>query len=136
MKLLKSFLFIPGDSEKKLAKVAGCGADAVILDLEDAVAPSAKDAARKMVAAFLRDFDRDAPGAPQLWVRVNPFDTAIWGRWCRVRRMVLFSPKRMGQTVSRSFPACSIIWNWRTVLRRDRSGSFPLRQKPPSHPSA
>ncbi|QSB44448.1 CoA ester lyase [Tsuneonella flava] len=77
MKLLRSFLFIPGDSEKKLAKVAGCGADAVILDLEDAVAPSAKDAARKLVAAFLRDFDRDAPGAPQLWVRVNPFDTGM-----------------------------------------------------------
>ncbi|MGI9376947.1 MAG: HpcH/HpaI aldolase/citrate lyase family protein [Tsuneonella suprasediminis] len=77
MKPLRSFLFIPGDSEKKLAKVAGCGADAVILDLEDAVAPSAKNAARELVAAFLRDFDRDAPGAPQLWVRVNPLDTGM-----------------------------------------------------------
>lgn len=77
MKPLRSFLFIPGDSEKKLAKVAGCGADAVILDLEDAVAPSAKNAARKLVGAFLHDFDRDAAGAPQLWVRINPFDTGM-----------------------------------------------------------
>lgn len=77
MKYLKSFLFIPGDSEKKLAKVAACGADAVILDLEDAVAPAAKPAARELVAAFLRDFDRAALGAPQLWVRINPFDTGL-----------------------------------------------------------
>ncbi|WP_095011738.1 HpcH/HpaI aldolase/citrate lyase family protein [Tsuneonella mangrovi] len=77
MKPLRSFLFIPGDSEKKLAKVAGCGADAVILDLEDAVAPAAKPAARELVASFLRDFDREAKGAPQLWVRINPFDTEL-----------------------------------------------------------
>ncbi|MBU6253218.1 MAG: CoA ester lyase, partial [Alphaproteobacteria bacterium] len=50
---LRSLLFIPGDSEKKLAKVAGCGADAVILDLEDSVAPAQKADARKRVADFL-----------------------------------------------------------------------------------
>ena len=74
---LRSFLFIPGDSEKKLAKVAGCGADAVILDLEDAVAPSAKAAARELVAQFLHDFDRSADGAPELWVRVNPLGSGM-----------------------------------------------------------
>ncbi|MFN6935715.1 MAG: aldolase/citrate lyase family protein, partial [Tsuneonella sp.] len=39
---LRSLLFIPGDSDKKLAKVAGCGADAVILDLEDSIGFSNK----------------------------------------------------------------------------------------------
>ena len=50
---IRSFLFIPGDSDKKLAKVDDCGADAVILDLEDAVAPENKTKARDMVADFL-----------------------------------------------------------------------------------
>lgn len=73
---LRSFLFVPGDSEKKLAKVHECGADAVVLDLEDAVAPAAKPLARRMVGAFL------AANPPeqrplQLWVRVNPFDTGL-----------------------------------------------------------
>jgi citrate lyase subunit beta / citryl-CoA lyase len=69
----RSWLFIPGDSEKKLGKVADCGADAVIIDLEDSVAPSNKDAARDMTAAFLENSDRSGP---QLWVRVNPLGSA------------------------------------------------------------
>lgn len=76
MKPLRSFLFIPGDSEKKLAKVDGCGADAVILDLEDAVAPANKPLARQMVADFLKQRPR-AGRKVQLWVRVNPFDTGL-----------------------------------------------------------
>lgn len=74
--ILRSMLFIPGDSERKLAKVEGCGADAVILDLEDAVSPENKPLARRMVADFLR---ARPPGdrAAQLWVRVNPFDTGL-----------------------------------------------------------
>lgn len=74
---LRSLLFIPGDSDKKLAKVAGCGADAVILDLEDSVAPAGKAAARGKVADFLLGFDRAAAGAPQLWVRINPLGSGF-----------------------------------------------------------
>jgi citrate lyase subunit beta/citryl-CoA lyase len=74
---LRSLLFIPGDSDKKLTKVAGCGADAVILDLEDAVAPANKLAARERVAEFLRGFDRTAQGGPELWVRINPLDSGL-----------------------------------------------------------
>ncbi len=48
---VRSWLFVPGDSEKKLAKVAGAGADAVIIDLEDAVAPDYKPVARAARAA-------------------------------------------------------------------------------------
>ncbi|WP_460451039.1 HpcH/HpaI aldolase/citrate lyase family protein [Alsobacter sp. SYSU BS001988] len=66
---LRSFLFVPGDSEKKLAKGAGSGADALILDLEDSVAPSRKALARDMVRDYLA-----APraGGSELWVRMNP----------------------------------------------------------------
>lgn len=73
---LRSLLFIPGDSEKKLAKVADCGADAVTLDLEDAVNMSNKDKARDLVQAFLLATPRDAR-TTQYWVRVNPFDTGL-----------------------------------------------------------
>ncbi|MGI4800855.1 MAG: HpcH/HpaI aldolase/citrate lyase family protein [Janthinobacterium lividum] len=67
---LRSFLFVPGDSEKKLGKGAGSGADALILDLEDSVAPSRKELAREMVADYLA-----GPAAgPEKWVRINPLD--------------------------------------------------------------
>jgi citrate lyase subunit beta / citryl-CoA lyase len=73
---LRSLLFIPGDSEKKLGKVDDCGADAVILDLEDSVAEANKPAARDLVAAFLK---ARPPGnrIPQLWVRINPLDSGL-----------------------------------------------------------
>ena len=58
MSALRSWLFVPGDSEKKLAKSAGLPADALILDLEDSVAPGRKGSARGLVAEFLRGRDR------------------------------------------------------------------------------
>ncbi len=73
---LRSLLFIPGDSEKKLGKADGAGADALILDLEDSVAPANKPRARELVAAYLRDRPHRSR-ASQLWVRVNPFDTGM-----------------------------------------------------------
>ena len=76
MKPIRSFLFIPGDSEKKLAKLDTSGADAVILDLEDAVAPSNKSAARELVAEALVSRPKENR-APQIWVRINPFDTGL-----------------------------------------------------------
>ena len=71
---LRSLLFVPGDSEKKFAKARGIGADVLILDLEDSVAPSMKEAARAQVASFLDDKStRDW----SFFVRVNPFDTGM-----------------------------------------------------------
>lgn len=67
-------LFVPGDSERKFAKGAGCGADALILDLEDAVAPSQKDAARDLVSRLLDD---QRPRAWSFFVRINPLDTDL-----------------------------------------------------------
>ena len=73
---VRSFLFIPGDSEKKLGKADEAGADALILDLEDAVAPANKTKARTLVAEFLKARPRDRR-ASQLWVRINPLETPL-----------------------------------------------------------
>lgn len=62
-------LFVPADTERFLAKAGQRGADALILDLEDAVAPSAKAAARANLAAFVPRLQADA-GVP-IYVRVN-----------------------------------------------------------------
>jgi citrate lyase subunit beta/citryl-CoA lyase len=76
MKTLRSLLFIPGDSEKKLGKADAAGADAIILDLEDSVAPARKAQAREVVPAFLADRPKAARPS-QLWVRINSLDTAM-----------------------------------------------------------
>ena len=69
---LRSLLFVPGDRPERMVKALALGADALILDLEDAVAPSAKPAARAAVAAFLAAHPQ--PRACALFVRVNPLD--------------------------------------------------------------
>jgi citrate lyase subunit beta/citryl-CoA lyase len=68
----RSLLFAPGDSERKMAKALASEADLVLLDLEDAVAESAKPAARELTAATLRARGR---GGPLVYVRINPLDT-------------------------------------------------------------
>lgn len=75
-KLMRSGLFVPGDSDKKLAKGMGCGADALFIDLEDSVAPDNKQAARETASGFLREVlgEKDRP---RLFVRVNAFDTEL-----------------------------------------------------------
>jgi citrate lyase subunit beta/citryl-CoA lyase len=69
--ILRSWMFVPGDSEKKLGKGASLGADALILDLEDSVVDSRKPVAREMVCDYLKSADRSIS---QLWVRMNPLD--------------------------------------------------------------
>ncbi|KQN79830.1 citrate lyase [Sphingomonas sp. Leaf67] len=66
---LRSLLFVPGDRPDRFAKAAASGADALILDLEDAVATSAKDSARAAVADWLRE-----PAPVARFVRINPVD--------------------------------------------------------------
>jgi len=70
---LRSMLFVPADSDKKLAKGTASPADVLILDLEDSVAEARKDAARRMAAEFIAA--QAARIAPRLFVRVNPLDT-------------------------------------------------------------
>jgi citrate lyase subunit beta/citryl-CoA lyase len=73
---MRSLLFVPGDSEKKLAKALDSGADALILDLEDSVAFPAKPQARGAVAAFI-SATRARAARPRLYVRVNPLDGGL-----------------------------------------------------------
>ena len=74
---MRSWLFVPGDSEKKLAKAADVDADVLICDLEDAVMPERKAAARGLVGEFLAE--RRHVRRHQLWVRINPLDHAEAG---------------------------------------------------------
>jgi len=64
----RSYLFVPADSERKMARVMDAGADAVILDLEDSVAADARPAARESAREFLVN-------KSNIWVRINPIDT-------------------------------------------------------------
>lgn len=75
----RSWLYVRGDQPQVLAKAGRRGADALIADLEDAVAPGAKQTARDTVAAWLADLDSaragnadiGEPAGPQIWARIN-----------------------------------------------------------------
>lgn len=67
----RSFLFVPADSEKKLAKARTSPADALILDLEDSVAPENRVRARGLAREYLQAGD-----SSKLWVRINPVGSA------------------------------------------------------------
>jgi citrate lyase subunit beta/citryl-CoA lyase len=68
MTKMRSWLFAPGDSEKKMAKAIASEADIALLDLEDSVVPERKADARKMLAEAIAA----APDKSRVWVRVNP----------------------------------------------------------------
>lgn len=67
----RSWLFVPADSNKKMMKALASGADAVIFDLEDSVAPAQKPLARELLGLLPDRQD----GEPQRWVRINPIGT-------------------------------------------------------------
>jgi citrate lyase subunit beta/citryl-CoA lyase len=68
---LRSWLFVPGDSDRKLMKSEAVAADALIFDLEDSVAPEQKREARRRVREYLAS-RRERPA--ELWVRINALD--------------------------------------------------------------
>ncbi|HSK29493.1 MAG TPA: CoA ester lyase [Candidatus Limnocylindria bacterium] len=69
MNLIRSWMFVPGHRQRMIDKALGLNADAIMLDIEDGVAPNEKDAARKNIAESL---GRDkAPGSPARYVRIN-----------------------------------------------------------------
>jgi citrate lyase subunit beta/citryl-CoA lyase len=71
----RSWLFAPGDSEKKMEKATAGSADIVLIDLEDAVAESEKPKAREMIPAFIA---ANPDQRARLWVRINPLQ-GPWG---------------------------------------------------------
>lgn len=68
--LSRSYLFVPGDSDRKLSKATDAGADALIIDLEDSVTADARPDARERAREYI---EQHAGG--ELWVRINPLDT-------------------------------------------------------------
>ena len=66
----RSWLFVPADSERKVARALESDADAIIFDLEDSVAPASKAAARDLLKGLPK-----RSGGPQWWVRINPLRT-------------------------------------------------------------
>lgn len=73
---MRSLLFVPGDSTRKLTKAMDAGADVLVLDLEDSVATDGKIAARATVRDFLKSVGGTTP-RPKLYVRVNALDTGL-----------------------------------------------------------
>jgi citrate lyase subunit beta / citryl-CoA lyase len=73
---MRSLLFVPADSAKKLDKAMTCGADALIVDLEDSIALDGKVRARQSAAAFLKEA-LAASQRPYLLVRVNGLSTGL-----------------------------------------------------------
>src|ERR1044071_3165451 len=67
--IMRSLLFVPADSERKLARGLESGADALILDLEDSVAAANRPTARRQARAFLEAY---GPERIRRYVRINP----------------------------------------------------------------
>jgi citrate lyase subunit beta/citryl-CoA lyase len=78
---MRSLLFVPADGGSKLQKALGCGADAVIVDLEDSIAPDRKAPARASAAAFVQETVNEAAMSqavrPFICVRVNGLGTGL-----------------------------------------------------------
>jgi citrate lyase subunit beta / citryl-CoA lyase len=87
---LRSWLFVPGDSERKQKKALASDADALIIDLEDSVDPLQLPAARARVRELLRS--HTAGARPQLWVRVNPPTSDV----CREDLAAIFASDAAG----------------------------------------
>jgi citrate lyase subunit beta/citryl-CoA lyase len=77
---VRSWLFVPGDSEKKLSKAAATGADVLILDLEDSVAHENKARARELTAGWLSAHREQVTDGKRQgrWVRINALDSRLW----------------------------------------------------------
>ena len=93
--ILRSLLFVPADSEKKLAKARAVPADALILDLEDSVAPANRAKARALAREFLKEKHPQS-----IWVRINPVGSADYradlAEIARLRRPASSCPSRKG----------------------------------------
>ncbi len=74
---MRSLLFVPGDSERKLAKAFTSGADVLLIDLEDSIALDNKDTARQIATEFVRQSTGRGALTPRVYVRVNSFDSGL-----------------------------------------------------------
>ncbi|MFI4983242.1 MAG: aldolase/citrate lyase family protein, partial [Nevskiales bacterium] len=76
----RSWLLVPGDSERKLGKAMATGADIIVVDLADSVLVAAKNDARRMAVDWLNAHRRQILESRRLgrWVRINPFESRQW----------------------------------------------------------
>ncbi len=108
--LPRSYLFVPGDRPDRFAKALATAADAVVVDLEDAVAPAAKEAARAAVAAFVAATGERA----RLVVRINDESTAWFESDLALLRdvrapAVLLAKAERAETTARIRATCPAI---------------------------
>ncbi len=73
---MRSYLFVPGDSPRKMEKALSAGADVILIDLEDSVSLSQKQTARDITTAFLKE-QIPTRDRPHIYVRVNALDTEL-----------------------------------------------------------
>jgi citrate lyase subunit beta/citryl-CoA lyase len=128
---MRSLLFVPGNSAKMMAKAASSGADALIFDLEDAVHPDAKPAARQLVVEALA---ASSGGGPARYVRVNALDTD----WCRTDLETVLPagpdgimlPKLMGPEDLQRLG--DLIERWETPVQRGLTRIIPVCTETPA----
>ena len=128
---MRSLLFVPGNSAKMMAKAAASGADVIILDLEDAVHPDAKQAARRLVAEALANRTGNVPAR---YVRVNALDSA----WCLgdleavipARPDGIMLPKLAGPEDLRR--VSGLIERWERAAERGRTKIIPVCTETPA----
>jgi citrate lyase subunit beta / citryl-CoA lyase len=128
---MRSLLFVPGNSAKMMAKAAASGADVLIFDLEDAVHPDSKKAARPLVAEALAN---RAGNLPAHYVRVNALDSA----WCLedieavipARPDGIMLPKLAGPDDLRR--VSGLIERWERAAERGRTKIIPVCTETPA----
>ena len=103
MDLIRSWMFVPGHRQKMIDKALGLNADAIMLDIEDGVAPNEKDSARKNIGESLGR--AKAPGSPARYVRIN----AIGHPWMDADLAAVVRPGlgRLGLPKSRHRRRCA-----------------------------
>jgi citrate lyase beta subunit len=126
---LRSLLFVPADSEQKFAKAGEVGADALILDLEDSVAPGRKAFARGAVKEFLSA----RAGNWSFLVRINSFGTDLTledlAAVVRPGLDGILIPKVNGMGMSNWSQIMSTYWKFRPASRPATSSSWWWRPK-------
>jgi citrate lyase subunit beta / citryl-CoA lyase len=116
--LLRSLLFVPADSERKLDKARSAGADALILDLEDSVAAANRPAARSLAVDYLSH----ANDGPALFVRVNPIGTAD----CEADLDAVVAAAPAGLVVPKAESPAELVELDRAIARREAAAGLPL----------
>jgi citrate lyase subunit beta/citryl-CoA lyase len=120
---LRSLLFVPGDRPDQMVKALAADADALILDLEDAVAPERKPAAREHVAEFLRRMVRRTP----VFVRINPPTCA----WSEQDLVAIAGAKPDGIVLPKAQGAASIL-ELQRLLPNDGTRILPIATETPA----